>query len=252
MKKLTVDFTRTDNLEGQILLLHKLFLLQARDVVFLEDCVEPSAYSFTSLTKENLQLEDLDFLIELTSNHARHGDIAYQTMFPDETCHPEMHNASIEEKSKHFGNWFNMDSYRKAEVWIKENKGKTFASSVDFMQIMPYDGNAKDHLRYLEKLCLLAAKEHVFFSSYSDTHKDWLNDKAFPELLCSDTFGMCCADAESFDKSDVDLIIDMLTKFGYKGIVAWISKRRKEKPLLDYARLNPKEYAEAVAYLESL
>jgi len=253
MTTTTINFSDpkfVTNPEDQILLLHKLFWLQARDVVFLDDQVEQSTYHFTSLTKKDIQQEDLDFFIELTRNYHNIGDIAYQTLYPNESHFPEIKNKPIEEKSKNFGSWFSMEKYQEAENWIKENKNKTFVSHFDFMQVLPYDGNAAEHLEYLKKLCQLSQDEYVFFTTYSESDKDWLENKVFPTLLCSDTFGMACADAEQFQQSDIDLILDMKAKFGYTGIVAWISKQRKEKPLLEYARLDPQKYAEAVAYLE--
>ena len=238
------------NPEDQILLLHKLLWLQARDVVFLDDQLEQSTYHFTSLTKKDIQQEDLDFFIELTRYYHSIGNIAYQTLYPNDSYFPEIKNKPIEEKSKNFGSWFSMEKYQESENWIKENKNKTFVSPFDFMQVLPYDGNAAEHLKYLKKLCQLSQDEYVFFTTYSESDKDWLENKVFPTLLCSDTFGMACADAERFQQSDIDLVLDMKAKFGYAGIVAWISKQRKEKPLLEYARLDPQKYAEAVAYLE--
>jgi hypothetical protein len=177
--------------------------------------------------------------------------LAYETLYANETHFPEIHDRPIAVKSKLYGDWFNMQKYIEAENLIKENKGKVFSPHFDLRQVLPYDGNAKEHLIYLEKLCWLAEKEYVFFSTYSDIDKEYKKDKSFPCLLCSDTFGMAYADAELFDRSDIDLIIDMITKFGYKGIVAWVGKKRKQNPLFEYARIDPEEYAKAVEYLES-
>lgn len=250
---ITINFSDpkfVTNPEEQILLLHKLIWLHAREVIFTDDHSEPSTYSFSSLLKNNLKVEDLDFFIEMERHHSIYGNLAYQTLYGAETHFPEMHDKPITEKSNHYGSWFTMERYVEAENWVKENKGKTFAPFCDFMQVLPYDGNAREHLEYLKKLCQLSQNDFVFFTTYSDSHKDWLKDKAFPTLLCSDTFGMACADSEQFQRSDIDLILDLKAKFGYTGVVAWISKQRKEKPLLEYARLNPQKYTEAVAYLE--
>lgn len=251
---ITINFSDpkfVTNPEEQILLLHKLIWLKAQDVIILDEQEEQSTYRFTSLTKKDIQQEDLGFFIELARKYRSVGDIAYKTLYPNESHFPEIENKSIEEKSKYFGSWFSMEEYQEAENWIKENKNKTFVSPFDFMQVLPYDGNPHEHLQYLKKLCQLSQDDFVFFTTYSDSHKDWLKDKAFPTLICNDTFGMACADSEPFQRSDIDLILDMKAKFGYTGIVAWISKQRKEKPLLEYARLDPQKYAEAVAYLET-
>ena len=146
---ITINFSDpkfVTNPEEQILLLHKLFWLHAREVIFTDDCSEQSTYCFTSLTKKDIQQKDLGFFIELARKYHSVGDIAYQTLYPNEAHFPDMHNGPIEEKNKHFGSWFSMEKYQQAENWIKENKNKTFVRPFDFMQVLHYDGNAAEHL----------------------------------------------------------------------------------------------------------
>lgn len=103
-------------------------------------------------------------------------------------------------------------------------------------------------LDILQKLIRLAADRTVFFGSYND-QTDKHDNGVYAYLLCNDTFSYACADAEEFEESDLDLIIDLNDIFSYHGVTAWMSKKRGYDPVKPY--LTDKFYA-ARKYLEDL
>ena len=51
-------------------------------------------------------------------------------------------------------------------------------------------------------------------------------------VICNDTFGYACADAEPItDRRDIVVIYEGKAKHGWPAVVAWCAKRRKQRPL---------------------
>jgi hypothetical protein len=235
--------------EKQILLLHKILWLVAREVLFLSnDDADNSqeTYEFSMLEKEEISVNDLDWFIQLEHEHPTYGRLAYEQLHPEERYQP-----SVDISNRKFGNWFKKEKYLEAEIWVKNNKAVVFdASFCDFMQVIPYDGNTQEHLAFLHKVLKLLSNETIHLHTYDEQNDTYADDKAFMSVTCSDTFCMACCDSETFSKKDIDTITQLSALFGYAGIVAWVSSRRdNQKPLFSYARLNVERYNEAVEYL---
>lgn len=64
--------------------------------------------------------------------------------------------------------------------------------------------------------------EELAFVGYDDDAEEFTIN-----IICSDLFGYSCADAEKIEPSELWIIGAMFQKFGYEGIDAWCSFKRK-------------------------
>ena len=227
--------------------LHKLFWLVANDTLFCSnDDKNGETYEYSMLAKNDVGIDDLDWFIQLEHTHGTYGILAYEQLYPEESY---MCPAPINQRS--FGNWFVKEDYLEAVEWVKNNRTTVFNPNFcDFMQVFSYDGNSQEHLSFLHKVSKLLNDEVIHLHFHDKRKEAWVTDKIFLGVNCSDTFYMACSDSETFDKDDIDTIIQLQTMFGYEGLIALVSSRRNnQQPLFDYAKLNVERYIKAVNYL---
>lgn len=235
--------------EKQILLLHKMLWLVARDTLFFSsDDENQETYELSLLEKEDITVDNLDWFIQLEHEHGTYGRLAYEQLYPEERFQPP-----VDINNTTFGNWFKKEKYLEAVEWVKNNKTTVFNPNFcDFMHVLLYDGNSQEHLTFLRKVFKLLNDETIHLHTYDEQNKTHSDDKVFMSVMCSDTFFMACADSESFTKTDIDIITEIKSLFGYTGLVAWVSSRRNnQQPLFDYARLNVERYNKAFEYLRN-
>jgi len=98
---------------------------------------------------------------------------------------------------------------------------------------------------FYEKILWLAARDVVFFSTYNQEKEDY--DGWFhPFILCNDTFGYACADAEEVGEHDVDVLTEVFKKYEWDGVIAFVSKKRGVEVIKE---LRTERYKEAMEYL---
>lgn len=83
-----------------------------------------------------------------------------------------------------------------------------------------------DHQVKMAILKLTAEPEDVFSNVSLGVNSEGISLWA----TCSDTFMYACADAEEIPLDKVLLIQDLVYRFGYDGITAWICFTRKQMP----------------------
>ncbi len=75
-----------------------------------------------------------------------------------------------------------------------------------------------------QKLLEMLADEAIYISCFDD-------DKIRIDILVNDTFYYATSDSESIETEDLLIIHGLWEKFGYDGLVAWVSKKRGVEPL---------------------
>lgn len=98
-------------------------------------------------------------------------------------------------------------------------------------------------LETLKTLHWLAASDAVFFGHYDELDDQYHTDATYPYLLCNDTFGYACADAESIWPEDYKKVKQIYEKYGYSGIVAMVSIKRNIEPIQEW---QDEEYKKAL------
>jgi hypothetical protein len=122
----------------------------------------------------------------------------------------------------------------------------------DFGRLYP-DRSLEEELVLMQKLFFLALHDVIFFGTWDQAESERLGnaywgEDAIPCLLCNHTFYYASADAENFEESDIDIIIDLYKRFAYAGVTAWIAAKRGIEPL---SELNNDAYKLAVEYLKA-
>lgn len=115
---------------------------------------------------------------------------------------------------------------------------------------------AEEKLRQYRAAFILMAHDHAFPWMLAERRKQL--GKQYPpdspilfcandgselvsiSLLCSDTFGYACADAEEIPLSECPALVELMLREGWAGLVRWIQERRAgrgqiEKPILPVA-----------------
>lgn len=75
----------------------------------------------------------------------------------------------------------------------------------------------------MQTMMWMAGEDFVFFSEGGAAY-----------ILCSDTFGYACADAEPIALEEALLVADLYKQFSHDGWIAWVSKKRNQLPLDKY------------------
>ena len=82
-------------------------------------------------------------------------------------------------------------------------------------------------------LAVLLINEVVFINDHW-WEKDWSEDaKKSPSInvVCNDTFGWACADAEEIIHSEIPELYEMWEKDSDFGPLVWCCKKRQQKPI---------------------
>lgn len=101
----------------------------------------------------------------------------------------------------------------------------------------------------LRKLHWLAARDHIFWSTYNEGIKDW-DDGAHPAVLCNDIF-LPGADGESLGLREFDAYLALCRKFDEDAGPAWCAAKRNMKPWRNF-KLNAEAVVEAEAALAAI
>ena len=97
-----------------------------------------------------------------------------------------------------------------------------------------------------EALFWLAARDYVFFSTYSGEtkeHNGWYQIA----VNCNDVFYYATADAEECKIEDIQKLRDLINRFGWHGLIAWVAIKRKTVPVP--AIQKNQAYSDAINYL---
>jgi hypothetical protein len=98
----------------------------------------------------------------------------------------------------------------------------------------------------LKKLYRLAAEDYIFFSTWSEECKTWLDSPHYtPVVFLNDTFAPA-ADGELLTDDQLDLLIACANRFGQQGVIAWAAHRRGVEPM---ETERPEEYYEARKFI---
>lgn len=79
-----------------------------------------------------------------------------------------------------------------------------------------------------------------------------LNGSFSFNLNMNDTFGFACADMETFDVDDFELMVPIINKYGYHALTAYVAVKRKAEPIHCKCNHDGPEYKAARAEVEKI
>lgn len=99
-----------------------------------------------------------------------------------------------------------------------------------------------------EQMFWLASRDVLYFAEATHHELDAARGGWRVCVLCNDTFGYACADAEIIAPGQAREVRAFYEAFGWDGVIAWVAEKRQQAPLKELQ--TPKYFQAKAALLE--